>query len=108
MSTKKNSNQQIPGADPANKQKQNQSNEQQAETTAGKMPTEKTATLGYLMAKFPKVPPKIAPAAYFTKAVATTGGSTDTIEEPTMAARSTKKRLVTIEPHIPSVTATSA
>jgi len=43
MSTKKNSNQQIPSADSATKQKQNQSNEQQAETAAGKMPTEKAS-----------------------------------------------------------------
>lgn len=43
MLTKKNSNQQMPSAGPANNKKQNQNNEQQVEAVGGKMPTEKAS-----------------------------------------------------------------
>ena len=68
----------------------------------------KTATFGYLIAKFPKVAPKIAELAYLVRPEAINSGKIANTPAPTITAEVVPIKLVMMEPQIAMVETTSA
>ena len=68
----------------------------------------KIAILGYFVAKFPKVAPKIAALAYFVSPSTINAGSTDKTAPPIITAEVVAIKLVIIEPQIAMVDTISA